>query len=160
MWRRTKQNGTWNNWIKVIDSSNYTDYTVKKDGTGASGTWGIGISGNAATATALTTSAGSAINPIFFSNGKPTACTYTLGKSVPSNAKFTDTTYNNATTSTDGLMSSSDKTKLNGIAAGATKTIVDSALSSTSTNPVQNKVIYGAISSKADLNTSGKVLSS
>ena len=57
-------------------------------------------------------------------------------------------------------MSSSDKTKLDGIAAGATKTIVDSALSSTSTNPVQNKVIYGAISSKADLNTSGKVLSS
>lgn len=57
-------------------------------------------------------------------------------------------------------MSSSDKTKLNGIAAGATKTTVDSALSSTSTNPVQNKVIYGAISSKADLDTSGKVLSS
>ncbi len=69
-------------------------------------------------------------------------------------------THNNATTSTDGLMSSSDKTKLNGIAAGATKTTVDSALSSTSTNPVQNKVIYGAISSKADLDTSGKVLSS
>ena len=120
----------------------------------------LNTSGNAATATALTTSAGSAISPIYFSNGKPVVCTYTLGKSVPSNAKFTDTTYNNATTSTDGLMSSSDKTKLNGIAAGATKTIVDSALSSTSTNPVQNKIIYGAISSKADLNTSGKVLSS
>ena len=57
-------------------------------------------------------------------------------------------------------MSSSDKTKLDGIAAGATKTTVDSALSSTSTNPVQNKIIYGAISSKADLDTSGKVLSS
>ena len=57
-------------------------------------------------------------------------------------------------------MSSSDKTKLDGIATGATKITVDSALSSTSTNPVQNKVIYGAISSKADLDTSGKVLSS
>lgn len=32
----------------------------------------------------------------------------------------TDTTYDNATTSVDGLMSSADKTKLNGIAAGAT----------------------------------------
>ena len=33
------------------------------------------------------------------------------------------------------------KTKLDGIAAGANKTIVDSALSTTSTNPVQSKVI-------------------
>lgn len=151
---------SWGDWKTLLNSSNYTNYTVKKDGTGAFGTWGIGISGNAATATALTTSAGSATQPVYFSSGKPVACTYTLGKSVPSDAKFTDTTYNNATTSTDGLMSSSDKTKLDGIATGATKTTVDSALSSTSTNPVQNKIIYGAISSKADLDTSGKVLSS
>lgn len=33
----------------VLHSGNYTSYTVKKDGTGASGTWGINISGNAAT---------------------------------------------------------------------------------------------------------------
>lgn len=33
------------------------------------------------------------------------------------------------------------KTKLDGIAAGANKTIVDSTLSTTSTNPVQNKVV-------------------
>ena len=38
----------------VLDSSNYTSYTVKKDGTGASGTWGISISGNASTATKAT----------------------------------------------------------------------------------------------------------
>ena len=61
-----------------------------------------------------------------------------------------DTTYNEATTSAAGLMSASDKTKLNGIADGANKTIVDSALSSTSTNPVQNKVVNTAIS---NLNT-------
>ena len=35
----------------VLNSSNYTTYTVKKDGTGATGTWGIGITGNAGTAT-------------------------------------------------------------------------------------------------------------
>ena len=46
-----------------------------------------------------------------------------------------------ATTSANGLMSSSDKTKLDGIATGANKTVVDSALSGTSTNPVQNKVV-------------------
>lgn len=39
--------------------------------------------------------------------------------------------------------------KLDGIAAGANKTIVDSALSSESTNPVQNKVINSALKGKA-----------
>ena len=52
-----------------------------------------------------------------------------------------------ATTSVNGLMSSTDKAKLNGIATGANKTDIDSALSSTSTNPVQNKVVNDAISS-------------
>lgn len=46
-----------------------------------------------------------------------------------------------ATTSANGLMSSADKTKLGGIADGATRVIVDSAMSATSTNPVQNKVV-------------------
>lgn len=58
-----------------------------------------------------------------------------------------------ASTSTAGLMSASDKTKLDGIATGANKTIVDSALSSTSTNPVQNKVINTELGKK--LSTSG-----
>lgn len=35
-----------------------------------------------------------------------------------------------------------EKNKLAGIAAGANKTVVDSALSGTSTNPVQNKAVY------------------
>ena len=61
-----------------------------------------------------------------------------------------------ASTSTAGLMSASDKTKLDGIAAGANKTIVDSALSSTSTNPVQNKAISSALGKK--LNLSGGTL--
>ena len=50
-----------------------------------------------------------------------------------------------ASTSTAGLMSASDKTKLDGIATGANKTTVDSTLSSTSTNPVQNKVVNSAL---------------
>lgn len=44
---------------------------------------------------------------------------HTVASDVPANAKFTDTTYSDATTSAAGLMSSSDKTKLNGIATGA-----------------------------------------
>lgn len=50
-----------------------------------------GSATTATTATQLSSSAGSATNPIYFSNGKPTACTFSLGKSVPSNAVFTDT---------------------------------------------------------------------
>lgn len=38
-------------------------------------------------------------------------------------------------------ITAADKTKLNGVENGATKTIVDTAMSDTSTNPVQNKVI-------------------
>ena len=41
-------NGTWDTtWATVLDSSNYTTYTVTKSGTGASGTWGISITGKA-----------------------------------------------------------------------------------------------------------------
>lgn len=44
---------------------------------------------------------------------------HTVGKDVPSDAEFTDTTYSDATTSARGLMTAADKTKLNGIATGA-----------------------------------------
>lgn len=55
-----------------------------------------------------------------------------------------------ATTSANGLMSAADKTKLNGIAKEANKTIVDTTLSDSSTNPVQNKVVKAALDNKAD----------
>lgn len=54
-----------------------------------------------------------------------------------------------ATGSVNGAMSSNDKTKLDGIASGANKTVVDDALSSASANPVQNKVINSALAIKA-----------
>lgn len=63
------------------------------------GTWKVpptaaACSGNAATATKLgTATKGSATQPIYLNAGAPTACTYTISKSVPSDAKFTDTTY-------------------------------------------------------------------
>jgi len=56
-----------------------------------------------------------------------------------------DTTYSEATTSAAGLMSATDKAKLDGIDTQANKTTVDSALSGTSENPVQNKVVKAAI---------------
>ena len=67
--------------------------------------------------------------------------------------------YSAATTSANGLMSSTDKAKLDGIAEGATAVTVDSAISSTSTNPVENQAIYTALAGKVDTEA-GKGLSS
>lgn len=50
-----------------------------------------------------------------------------------------------ASASANGLMSSADKNKLNGVDEGANNTVVDDALSSFSTNPVQNKIVNEAI---------------
>lgn len=61
-----------------------------------------------------------------------------------------------ATESTSGLMSTNDKKKLDGIANGANKTTVDSDLSASSTNPVQNKTVKSALDGK--LSTSGGTL--
>ena len=55
-----------------------------------------------------------------------------------------------ATQSANGLMSAADKTKLDSIEESANKTVVDTALSDTSTNPVQNKVIDAALAGKAN----------
>ena len=52
-----------------------------------------------------------------------------------------------ATTSADGLMSAADKTKLDGLSQ--ISITVDEALSTTSTNPAQNKVITAALNNKA-----------
>lgn len=54
-----------------------------------------------------------------------------------------------ATAEADGLMSASDKSKLDGIESGANKTIVDAALDASSTNSVQNKAVKAALDGKA-----------
>ena len=56
-----------------------------------------------------------------------------------------DTTYGLASAYSNGLMSSTQYSKLSGIESGANKTTVDAALSSSSANPVQNKVLYVAL---------------
>lgn len=53
-----------------------------------------------------------------------------------------------ATESANGLMSKADKTKLNGIAEGATKITIDSAMSGSSNNPVANHVVKQYVDDK------------
>lgn len=71
----TGQANTYGDWKTLLDSTNYTSYTVNKDGTGASGTWGISITGNAATATKAT-SADSATKATQDGNGNVISSTY------------------------------------------------------------------------------------
>lgn len=52
---RYRSSGNWSDWASILDSTNYNSYAPTKSGDGASGTWGINISGNAATATKLQT---------------------------------------------------------------------------------------------------------
>lgn len=114
------------------------------------------FTGNASTATKATQdSAGQQINKTYIkglsASGK--TITYTKGDGSTGTISTQDTTYSNATTSASGLMSAADKTKLDGIATGATKVIVDTSLSSNSTNPVQNKVVNSALANKAAMVT-------
>ena len=68
-------------WKTILTSSNYTSYTVTKTGGGASGTWGINITGSSGSCTgnAATASNASKVNG------------HTVNSDVPSGAKFTDT---------------------------------------------------------------------
>ena len=100
-----KSTGAYGHMLQLNYDDNYLRILRYWTGSWMTTDWEKISAGYADTATALTSSAGSATQPIYFSNGKPVACTYTLAKSVPSNAVFTDTTYSVATASADGLMS-------------------------------------------------------
>lgn len=78
---RSQNNGTWGNWTTLLDSSNYNNYSPSKTGSGASGTWGINITGSSGSCTgnAATASNASKVNG------------HTVNSDVPSGAKFTDT---------------------------------------------------------------------
>ena len=78
--------------------------------------------------------------------------TITLRGSDGSTFNVTDsnTVYGNATASAAGLMSAADKAKLDGVAADSNHVAVDAELSTTSTNPVQNKVIKSALDGKSN----------
>ena len=55
---RGKNNSTWQSWRTVLDSGNYNNYAPTKTGGGASGTWGISITGTAANTTSISSAVG------------------------------------------------------------------------------------------------------
>lgn len=102
--------------VKGLGSAAYTASSSYAAASHSHNYAGSSSAGGVATSAAkLSTSAGSSTQPVYFSSGVPKSCSYTLAKSVPSNAVFTDTTYEVATQSEDGLMSSTDKAKLDNL---------------------------------------------
>ena len=51
LYMRGRYAGSWSSWVRFLNSSNYNLYSPTLTGTGASGTWGINVTGNAANVT-------------------------------------------------------------------------------------------------------------
>lgn len=129
---RVKFSTLWSYIKSKVESLGYTKNTgtitgIKMNGAskGTSGVVDLGtvitahqdISGKQDKSTAVTHSAntavGSATKPVYVAaNGVATPISHSINSDVPANAKFTDTTYNDATQSTHGLMTAADKKKL------------------------------------------------
>lgn len=127
-WVRRPMSSIWNYIKSKADSvyqpkGNYAaaSHTHNYAGSGSAG-------GSANSAIKLDSSAGSAIQPVYFKDGKPVATTYTLNKTVPADAKFTDTNtwrgiQNNLTSdSTDQSLSAAQGKALKALVDGKAPT--------------------------------------
>lgn len=80
---RHRRSGSWDAWRTILDNNNYKEYAPTKTGTGASGTWEISVSGNAATATTAsklgTANVGSGTQHFYLNGGTATASTSNVG---------------------------------------------------------------------------------
>lgn len=90
--------------------------------------------------------AGSGNQPVHFVDGLPVAISYTLNKTVPADAKFTDTTYDDVVAdpsgaSASGLMSSADKHKLDGIESGSEANVIETVKVNGTALAVSNKAV-------------------
>lgn len=134
-------------------SSNFTATLPAKSGTVAM-TSDIpsvptSLPANGGTAAKLSTNAGSATQPVYFTNGVPTACTYTLGASVPSGAKFTDT--NTWRGIQNNLTSDSTTDSLSAAQGKALKGLVDGKAASNHTHsylPLSGGTLTGSVVGK------------
>ena len=88
MYYRRIAAGVENSWVRILDSNNYKSYcTPSNIGAAASShthsyAGSSSAGGSATSAVKLDSSAGSATQPVYFSGGKPVACSYTFADLV------------------------------------------------------------------------------
>ena len=118
----------------------------------------LGKTETAVAAAKLTTSAGSTTQPVYFDGGVPKACTYSLNKTVPADAVFTDTTYTAGT----GISISSNainNTGVRSVTAGSTANQLSVNTGGTTTITINN-VANATSATKATQDASGNVITS
>lgn len=133
-----------NKWVSRIQQNTNGEITATMETLDTSGTW----SGNAITATTAsklsnTSKIGDTNKPVYFTaGGIPAAISYTIDKSVPSNAVFTDTTYTFAN-GTNGSFSVTPS-------GGSAQTVSIGKPATAGTADVANSVAWGNVSGKPD----------
>lgn len=104
------------------------------------------VGGSAKSAEKLNTNAGSSTQPIYFDDGVPVAMEYELHKTVPANAKFTDTTYS----AENGIALSGTTFSNSGVRSVATGS--NNGTISVNTNGTSNDVAVKGLGSAAYTN--------
>lgn len=118
---------SWGDWALLLHSGNYTSYTVKKDGTGATGTWGISITGNAKTATSATKATNDSKDQAITSYIRSlsisgTTITYTKGDGTTGTLTTQDNNTNNKVTQTNTTGSANYRVLFSATADDTTRT--------------------------------------
>ena len=144
--------------VKGLGSAAYTASSAYASASHTHNYAGSSSAGGSATSAVKldTSSAGSATQPVYFSGGKPVACSYTLGKSVPSNAVFTDTWRGiqdnlTSTSTTDSLSAKQGKilnekfgtTLTSTLSAGSTSLVFSNSVITTSSTIDLYTDVYG-----------------
>ena len=164
---------TWGTGYLLLSTANYNSYSPTLTGTGASGSWGISVTGSAGSVawtnvssrpTALSqftndlgnyggflTSITAHTHAISDVTGLQTALD---GKQAAGSYSLTSHTHADATTSVAGFMSAADKTKLNGIASGATAN-AGTVTSVSGTGTVSGLTLSGTVTSSGSLTLGG-----
>lgn len=130
----------------AIGSKAAADHTHNYAGSSSAG-------GAATSANKLNSNAGSATQPVYFANGVPVKTTYTLGASVPADAKFTDTI---ATLSSLGLTATAAELNvLDGITATTAELNYCDGVTSNIQTQLNGKLSTSGTAAKATADASG-----
>lgn len=121
--RQRNSVGTWGSWYTFLHSGNYNSYAPTRTGGGASGTWGINITGNAATAS------NGGVTSV---NGQTGAVTVSAGITISDDTTTNATRYLTFTSATTGSISAENVSSTKLTFNPSTGTLIATAMSASS----------------------------